>query len=154
MSREGRSFRAANGTPIGNFGQMIVHFKDADGRKCGIPFQVAAVANPLVGVPRMAAAGCHTSFQPDKGNSSTRRPVDACPSLGAMGCVGVRGWLGPLHGGPAVGHDPLSPPFPKAGAVSRSATTAGRRAPAVPIRPTSLPGDARGGDARPGWADV
>ena len=67
MSREGRPLRAANVAPIENFGQMIAHFKDGEGRKCGIPFQVAAVVNPLVVVSRMVAAGCRVVFQPDKG---------------------------------------------------------------------------------------
>ena len=35
---------------------MFAHFRDTGGRNCGIPFQVAAVAHPLVGVARMAVA--------------------------------------------------------------------------------------------------
>ena len=56
MSIEGRTFRAANGSPVENFGQMIARFRVAAGRTCGIPFQVAAVVNPLVSVSRVAAA--------------------------------------------------------------------------------------------------
>ena len=67
MSQAGRSFRVANGTPVENFGQMAAHFKDVEGRKCGIPFQVVAVVNPLVSVSRMVAAGCRGVFQPDNG---------------------------------------------------------------------------------------
>ena len=38
MSREGRRYRAANGSPIPNLGQTLAHFWDADGAVCGIPF--------------------------------------------------------------------------------------------------------------------
>ena len=34
MSRAGRNYRAANGSPIPNLGQMIAHFRDAGGRAC------------------------------------------------------------------------------------------------------------------------
>ena len=46
MSRAGRSYRAANGSPIPNLEQLVAHFRDAEGRACGIPFQVAAVERP------------------------------------------------------------------------------------------------------------
>ena len=46
MSREGRCYRAANGSPIENLGQMVVRFKDEGGRQCGIPCQVVAVGRP------------------------------------------------------------------------------------------------------------
>ena len=67
MSREGRRYRAANGSPIPNLGQTLAHFWDADGAVCGIPFQVAQVERPLISVSRMAAAGCRVSFEGDAG---------------------------------------------------------------------------------------
>ena len=67
MSRAGRNYRAANGSPIPNLGQMIAHFRDGEGRACGIPFQVAEVERPLISVSRMAAAGCRVSFQENTG---------------------------------------------------------------------------------------
>ena len=67
MSRAGRSYRAASGSPIPNLGQTIAHFRDADGRACGIPFQVAKVERPLVSVALLTAAGCQVSFQEGSG---------------------------------------------------------------------------------------
>ena len=67
MSRAGRKYRAANGSPIPNLGQTVAYFRDAGGRACGIPFQVAQVDRPLVSVSRLAAAGCKVSFQEDTG---------------------------------------------------------------------------------------
>ena len=46
MSREGRNYRAANGSRILNLGQLMVHFADGSGRVCGMPFQVAEVERP------------------------------------------------------------------------------------------------------------
>ena len=51
MSRAGRCYRAANGSPIPNLGQLLAHFRDENGKACGIPFQVAAVERPLISVP-------------------------------------------------------------------------------------------------------
>ena len=67
MSRAGRSYQAANGSPILNLGQMVADFQDVEGRKCGIPFQVAAVNRPLISVSRLAAAGCRVSFHENGG---------------------------------------------------------------------------------------
>ena len=47
MSRAGRNYRAANGTPLPNLGQRVAHFEDGDGRACGSPFHVAEVMRPL-----------------------------------------------------------------------------------------------------------
>ena len=65
-SRAGRKYRAANGSPIPNLGQTVAHFRDPEGRMCGIPFQVAPVERPLLSVARMTEAGCTVSF----GNNS------------------------------------------------------------------------------------
>ena len=35
MPRAGRNYRAANGAPIPNLGQMIARFEDENGRACG-----------------------------------------------------------------------------------------------------------------------
>ena len=43
MSREGRRYRAANGSPIPNLGQTSVHFRGGEGQTCGLPCQVAVV---------------------------------------------------------------------------------------------------------------
>ena len=62
MSRAGRSYRAANGSPIANLGQTVAYFRDGAGRACGIPFQVAKVDRPLISVSRLAEAGCKVTF--------------------------------------------------------------------------------------------
>ena len=67
MSRAGRCYRAANGTPIPNLGQTVAHFRDEEGRARGIPFQVARVERPLLSVSRLAAAGCRVTFQENSG---------------------------------------------------------------------------------------
>ena len=115
MSREGRSFRAANGTPIENFGQMIAHFQDADGRRCGIPFQVAAVVNPLVSVSRMVAAGCRVTFQSDKGEIVHEASGRRLPIVRRNGAYVLEMHVGPPPEKPASGRQPVTPPFPRQG---------------------------------------
>jgi hypothetical protein len=56
-SRAGRGYRAANGTGIKNLGQVHVPFATVEGHKCGIPFQVAEVEQPLLSVAHLTAAG-------------------------------------------------------------------------------------------------
>jgi hypothetical protein len=56
-SRAGRGYRAANGSPIANLGQIAVRFRTSEGDRCAIPFQVAAVDQPLLSVAHLAAAG-------------------------------------------------------------------------------------------------
>jgi hypothetical protein len=56
-SLAGRGYRAANGSPIANLGQIAVRFRTAEGDRCAIPFQVAAVDQPLLSVAHLAAAG-------------------------------------------------------------------------------------------------
>ena len=66
MSRAGQTYRAANGAPIANYGKTTVEFRDADGNKCGMHFQVADVERPLVSVAKLADAGNRVVFD-DKG---------------------------------------------------------------------------------------
>ncbi len=56
-SRQGRGYRAANGTGIKNLGQMEVPFGTAEGHRCKIPFQVADVEQPLLSVAHLTSAG-------------------------------------------------------------------------------------------------
>jgi hypothetical protein len=56
-SLAGRGYRAANGSAIANLGQVAVKFNTAEGDRCAIPFQVAAVEQPLLSVAHLAAAG-------------------------------------------------------------------------------------------------
>ena len=57
MSRAGRTYRAANGSPIRNFGQVRVPFVSTEGHKCSFPFQVAEVEHALLSVGHLAEAG-------------------------------------------------------------------------------------------------
>ena len=116
MSREGRTFRAANGSPIENYGQMIAHFHDANGRACGIPFQVAAVVNPLVSVARMTAAGCQVRFGPNGGEiihvaSGRRLPIVRRHN----GAYVLELRVGSLPRGATSGRQPAASPFPRQG---------------------------------------
>ena len=95
---------------------MIAHFHDASGRVCGIPFQVAAVANPLVSVARMTAAGCQVSFGSDGGEivhtaSGRRLPIVRRHN----GAYVLELRVGPVPGGPASRRQPVTPPFPRQG---------------------------------------
>ena len=56
-SRQGRGYRAANGTGIKNLGQVDVSFVTAEGHKCHIPFQVAEVEQPLMSAAHLTSAG-------------------------------------------------------------------------------------------------
>ena len=56
-SRQGRGYRAANGTGIKNLGQVDVPFVTAEGHKCRIPFQVAEVEQPLMSAAHLTSAG-------------------------------------------------------------------------------------------------
>ncbi len=55
-SRQGRGYRAANGTGIKNLGQVDVPFVTAEGHKCRIPFQVAEVEQPLMSAAHLTSA--------------------------------------------------------------------------------------------------
>ena len=87
MSRAGRRYRAADGSPIPDLGQTLAQFGDADGAVCGIPFQVAQVERPLISVSRMAAAGCRVSFEATRARSCTSHRAAGCPSCAGAGCM-------------------------------------------------------------------
>jgi hypothetical protein len=70
MSKAGRTYRAANGSPIRNLGQVRVPFVSAEGHKCNFPFQVADVEHALLSVGHLAAAGNRVELH-DKGGSIT-----------------------------------------------------------------------------------
>ena len=57
MSLAGRTYRAANGSPIKNHGQVRVPFESSEGHKCSLPFQVADVEHALLSVGHLTAAG-------------------------------------------------------------------------------------------------
>ena len=78
MSRTGRTYRGANGAPIANFGKVTVEFRDADGVKCGMHFQVADVERPLVSAAKLADAGNRVVLERGGGfveNVSTGRKI-------------------------------------------------------------------------------
>ena len=70
MSRAGRTYRAANGSPIRNFGQVRVPFVSPEGHRCSFPFQVAEVEHALLSVSHLAAAGNKVELH-DKGGLIT-----------------------------------------------------------------------------------
>ena len=90
MSRAGQNYRAANGSPIPNLGQAMVHFRDAQDRACGIPFQIAAVERPLLSVSRMAAAGCDVVFTGSTGCITSTATGRALPLVRSGGVYVLR----------------------------------------------------------------
>ena len=103
MSRAGRAYPAANGSPILNLGQMVAYFQDVEGRKCGIPFQVAAVNRPLNSVSRLAAAGCRVSFHENGGeilqvDSGRRLPLVRRDRATSLRCGSTRAVVGRAAG--------------------------------------------------------
>jgi hypothetical protein len=77
-SRAGRGYRAANGTPIKNLGQVTVKFATAAGDRCSIPFQVAGVEQPLLSVAHLTSAGNRVELGHDSGrvvNLTTGRAI-------------------------------------------------------------------------------
>ena len=78
MSREGRCYRAANGSPIPNLGQILAHLRDAEGRPCGSPFQVVSVERPLLSVYRMAAVGLQCVIPGGPVGTGNRGRVGVC----------------------------------------------------------------------------
>ena len=77
-SMAGRGYRAANGSAIANLGQVAVRFCTAEGDRCAIPFQVAAVDQPLLSVAHLAAAGNRVELDNTKGrvvNLATGRSI-------------------------------------------------------------------------------
>lgn len=62
MSKAGIGYRAANGSPIKNYGQQKVQFATAEGHRCNIPFQVADVERPLISTYSLAQAGNVVEF--------------------------------------------------------------------------------------------
>ena len=74
----GRGYRAANGSAIANLGQVAVKFCTAEGDRCAIPFQVAAVDQPLLSVAHLAAAGNRVELSSTSGrvvNEATGRSI-------------------------------------------------------------------------------
>ncbi len=74
----GRGYRAANGSAIANLGQIAVRFSTAEGDRCAIPFQVAAVDQPLLSVAHLAAAGNRVELSHASGrviNEATGRSI-------------------------------------------------------------------------------
>ena len=57
MSRAGKTYRAANGSRIKNFGQTRVAFVSDEGHRCSLPFQVADVEHPLLSVSHLTQVG-------------------------------------------------------------------------------------------------
>eukprot|EP00974_Lingulodinium_polyedra_P025971 2507568-Lingulodinium_polyedra.AAC.1 len=45
----------------------MVHFADAEGRACGMAFQIAKVERPLISVARLTATGHKVSFEKSGG---------------------------------------------------------------------------------------
>ncbi len=77
-SLAGRGYRAANGSAIANLGQVAVKFCTAEGDRCAIPFQVAAVDQPLLSVAHLAAAGNRVELSSTSGrvvNEATGRSI-------------------------------------------------------------------------------
>jgi hypothetical protein len=77
-SRQGKGYRAANGTSIKNLGQQQVPFATAEGFRCSIPFQVAEVEQPLLSVSHLTGAGNIVQFGDTSGsivNRTTGRSI-------------------------------------------------------------------------------
>jgi hypothetical protein len=77
-SRAGRGYRAANGTGIKNLGVVSVPFATAEGHRCGIPFQVAEVEQPLLSVAHLTSAGNRVELGSTEGrivNLTTGRTI-------------------------------------------------------------------------------
>ena len=62
LSQAGLGYRAANGSPIKNYGQQKVQFATAEGHRCNIPFQVAHVERVLISTYSLAQAGNVVEF--------------------------------------------------------------------------------------------
>ena len=115
MSREGRRYRAANGSPIPNLGQTIVHFQDGDGQTCGLPFQVAEVDRPLISVSRLAAAGCKVTFLEDRGEILHVASGKCLPLVRRDGVYILELRVRSGRGGAPGGRKPASAPFQRQG---------------------------------------
>ncbi len=77
-SRQGRGYRAANGTGIKNLGQVAVKFCTVEGDRCSIPFQVAEVDQPLLSVAHLTQAGNRVELGHASGrvvNTTTGRAI-------------------------------------------------------------------------------
>ena len=57
MSKNGKVYRAANGSKIANFGQTRADFRTKEGHNCQLLFQVADVERVLVGVTPLTESG-------------------------------------------------------------------------------------------------
>ena len=78
MSKAGKSYMAANETPIRNLGEKDVAFKTEEGFHCGIPIQCAMVAKPLIAASQLAEAGNEVLFKKTCGkiiNTNTKREI-------------------------------------------------------------------------------
>ena len=57
MSKNGKMYRAANGSRIANFGQTQAKFRTGEGHHCELLFQVADVERVLIGVTPLTESG-------------------------------------------------------------------------------------------------
>ena len=66
-SKAGLKYRAANGSPINNYGERLVKGVTDDGQKTSMAFQIADVRTPLASVYQIVKAGNRVIFE--KGQS-------------------------------------------------------------------------------------
>jgi hypothetical protein len=88
MSKAGRTYRAANGSPIRNLGQVRVPFVSDEGHRCSFPFQVAEVEHALLSVAHLAAAGNRVELH-DAGGTITHKATGKQMALVRRGGVYV-----------------------------------------------------------------
>ena len=94
---------------------MLAHFRDASGKACGIPFQVAAVERPLTSVSRMAAAGCQVTFMEDHGEILHVASGRRLPLVRRDGVYILELHVGAADRGGPGRPRPTTDPFPRLG---------------------------------------
>ena len=77
-SKEGKHYRAANGTQIKNYGQKRLEGLDNKGTKTGITIQVADVHKTLASVGKMTEAGNTIIFSKGKSIITTDKDGRDC----------------------------------------------------------------------------
>ena len=78
MSKAKQSYMAANRSEIPNLGEKDVSFRTDEGFNCGIPFQCAKVAKPLIAATQLTEAGNDVIFSKKYGkivNMDTKREI-------------------------------------------------------------------------------
>ena len=103
MSKAGKGYKGPDNSPIPNLGQKQVSFMTDEGHQCGIPFQCAKVAHPLISVTQLAEVGNDTYLQKKGGYIENQHTKKRIQLVRKRGLYFLRMWVRIPEKGPEAG---------------------------------------------------